>query len=187
MPRLCSPHHSPLPPLHLTSTPSSAQAMPLSRSTVLKRRFYLEPATMNSPRSHPTSCAVSTEGASSTAAISGHRRPSISPPQGPHQRPGPLQPTSQCWTAPPVSSCPPDLPQIGSLSHHGALVVVPPQASSPASPNWPGAAAQRHRLGYSAWDGPHTEMASPLDELGRAISRSGPSAQCTFTFFNPFV
>jgi hypothetical protein len=42
--------------------------------------FYLELAAVKSPRSHPTPCAVSTESASSTAAISGHRPPSVSPP-----------------------------------------------------------------------------------------------------------
>jgi hypothetical protein len=82
-------HTSPL--LHLTSTPSSAQATPLSRSTVLKRRFYLEPADVKRPRSHPTPCAISTESALSMAAISGHRPPSISPPRGPHRCPDPLR------------------------------------------------------------------------------------------------
>jgi hypothetical protein len=90
-PRLCSPRRSPLPLLHLTSTPSSAQATPLSRSTVLKRRFYLEPADVKRPRSHPTPCAISTESALSMAAISGHRPPSVSPPRGPHRCPDPLR------------------------------------------------------------------------------------------------
>jgi hypothetical protein len=80
MPRPCSPRCSALPPLQSTLTPSSAQATPLSRSTVLKHCFHLELAAVKSPRSHPTLCTVSTEGASSTAAISGHYPPSFSPP-----------------------------------------------------------------------------------------------------------
>jgi hypothetical protein len=38
-PHLCSACRSPLPPLQPTPMPSSAQATPLSRSTVLKRAF----------------------------------------------------------------------------------------------------------------------------------------------------
>jgi hypothetical protein len=78
--RLCSPHRSPLPPLHPTLTPLSAQVTSLSRSTVLMQRFYLEPAAVRSPRSHPTLCTISIEGASSTATNYGHRPPSVSPP-----------------------------------------------------------------------------------------------------------
>jgi hypothetical protein len=95
MPCLCSPHCSPLSPLHSTSTPSSAQATPLSRSTILKRCFYLEPAAVKSPQSHPMLCVVSTESASTTAAISSHRPPSVSPPRGPHRCPDPLRPASR--------------------------------------------------------------------------------------------
>jgi hypothetical protein len=57
------------------------------------------------------------------------------------------------WRAPPVSFGPPDLPQIGSPSHRGALAIVPPQASSLASQNWLGAAAQCHQPGSSTRDG----------------------------------
>jgi hypothetical protein len=74
-PSPCSPRHSPLPPLHPTPMPLSAQATSLSRSTILKRRFHLELPAVKSPRSHPTSCAVSTEGASSATAISTARKP----------------------------------------------------------------------------------------------------------------
>jgi hypothetical protein len=95
LPRPCSPRHSPLPWLHPTLMPSRAQATPLSRSTVLKRRFYLEPVVVKSPRSHPTPCVVSIEGASLTAAISGHSPPSFSPPRGPHRHPNSLQPASR--------------------------------------------------------------------------------------------
>jgi hypothetical protein len=94
-PSPCSPRRSPLPLLHPMLRPSSAQAMLLSRSTVLKRRFHLEPAAVKSPRSHPTSCTVSTEVASSTVAIFGHLSPWFSPPRGPHRRPEPLRPASR--------------------------------------------------------------------------------------------
>jgi hypothetical protein len=96
LPCPCSPRRSLLPPLHPSPMPSSAQVMLLSRSTVLKWRFYLEPAAVNSPRRHPTLCVVSTEGASSTAAISGHCPPSFSPPRGPHRCPNPQRPASRC-------------------------------------------------------------------------------------------
>jgi hypothetical protein len=92
---LCSPHHSPLLLLHPTPTPSSAQATPLSKSTVFKRRFCLEPTAVRSPRSLPTSCAISAEVASLIATISGHRPPPVSPPRGPHRRPDPLLPASR--------------------------------------------------------------------------------------------
>jgi hypothetical protein len=94
--RLCSPHHSPLLLLHPTLTPSSAQATPLSKSTIFKRRFCLEPTAMRSPRSLPTSCVISAEGTSLIAAISSHRPPPVSPPRGSHQRPDPLLPASRC-------------------------------------------------------------------------------------------
>jgi hypothetical protein len=97
MPRLCSPRCSPPPPLHPTSMPSSAQATLLSRSTVLKRRFYLRAATVKNPRSHPTPYAVSTKSASSMAVINGHHPPLVSPPRGPPQRPDPLWPASRRW------------------------------------------------------------------------------------------
>jgi hypothetical protein len=95
LPCPCSPRHSPLPRLHPMLMPSRAQATPLRRSTVLKRRFYLEPVVVKSPRSHPTPCVVSIEGASLTAAISGHNPPSFSPPRGPHRHPNSLQPASR--------------------------------------------------------------------------------------------
>jgi hypothetical protein len=94
MHHLCSPRRLPLPLLHPTPTPSSAQATPLSRSTVLKRCFYLESAAVKSPQSHPMPCIISANGASSTAAISSHHSPSISPPRG-HRRPNPLRPASR--------------------------------------------------------------------------------------------
>jgi hypothetical protein len=93
---LCSPRHLPLPPLHPTPTPSSTQATPLSRSTVLKQHFCLEPTAVRSPRSYPMLCSIFAEGASPTAAISGHCSSPASPPRGPHWCPNPLWPTSQC-------------------------------------------------------------------------------------------
>jgi hypothetical protein len=140
-------------------------------------------------------CAPFPPRLSPMAAISGQRPPPVSPPRGPHQCPDPLRPAR--WRRRP---CVRTTATVPLQSTRATMESTPGELrSSRPSPNWftkpswssshcspaglivgePELAGRRRpvpsaRLLYSGW--PHAEMADPLDGLGQAISRSGPSA-----------